>query len=82
MADPAKFPSGIKALADYIHSKGLRFGIYTASSSVVCSGRPGSLFHEALDAQTFVSWDVDYVKIECVARLLPIKAPPCTPPPP
>lgn len=66
VADPGKFPGGIRALADYIHSKGLKLGIYTASSSVVCSGRPGSLFHEALDAETFVSWGVDYVKIECV----------------
>jgi len=62
--DPVKFPSGLRSLADYIHSKGLLFGIYTASSSVVCSGRPGTLFHEAIDAQTFVDWDVDYVKID------------------
>lgn len=59
VADPVKFPSGIKALADYMHSKGLFFGIYSASSSVVCSGRPGSLFYEALDAQTFADWGVD-----------------------
>lgn len=69
VADPQKFPSGIKSLADYIHAKGLLFGIYSASSSVVCSGRPGSLFSEALDAQTFASWGVDYVKCEfCGAR--------------
>ncbi len=71
MADPVKFPSGVSALAAYIHGKGLKFGIYTASSSVVCSGRPGSLFHEALDAATFAEWGVDFVKIDlCGARFL------------
>jgi len=60
--DPAVFPSGIKAFADYVHARGLKFGIYSASSSVVCSGRPGSLFYEAVDAQTFAEWGVDYVK--------------------
>ena len=57
--DPQKFPSGMAALAAYVHSKGLLFGLYTASSSVVCSGRPGSLFHEGVDAETFVEWGVD-----------------------
>jgi len=65
VADPAKFPSGIAALAAYIHGKGLKFGIYSASSSVVCSGRPGSLYNEALDADTFVNqWGVDYIKLD------------------
>ena len=64
VADPSKFPSGIKALADYIHSKSLLFGIYSASSSVVCSGRPGSLYHERVDAQLFASYGVDYIKLD------------------
>jgi alpha-galactosidase len=64
VADPIKFPSGIAALSSYIHSKGLLFGLYTASSSVVCSGRPGSLYFEDIDAQTFASWEVDYIKID------------------
>lgn len=65
VADPVKFPSGIAALSAYIHGKGLKFGIYSASSSVVCSGRPGSLYSEALDAETFVlEWAVDYIKLD------------------
>lgn len=62
--DPVKFPSGLRNLSAYIHSKGLLFGIYSASSSVVCSGRPGSLFSESVDAESFVSWDIDYVKYD------------------
>jgi alpha-galactosidase len=61
-ADPAKFPSGFKAVADYVHGQGLKIGIYSAGSSVVCSGRPGSLYNEVIDAQTFASWGVDYNK--------------------
>jgi alpha-galactosidase len=54
--DPAKFPDGIKGLVQKLGAMNLSFGIYTAESSVVCSGRPGSLFHEYLDAQTFADW--------------------------
>lgn len=61
--DPSKFPSGMKLLADYIHSKGLKFGIYTDAGSEDCdSGAPGSKDHEEVDAQTFAQWGVDYVK--------------------
>lgn len=61
--DPRKFPSGMKALADYIHSKGLKFGIYTDAGTGDCdSGAPGSGGHEAEDAATFASWGVDYIK--------------------
>jgi alpha-galactosidase len=63
VADPAKFPSGIKALAGYIHSRGLKFGIYTDAGIQDCgSGAPGSRDHEAQDAATFASWGVDFVK--------------------
>mmetsp|Transcript_55096 Transcript_55096/g.128951 ORF Transcript_55096/g.128951 Transcript_55096/m.128951 type:complete len:427 (-) Transcript_55096:159-1439(-) len=61
-ADPDRFPSGMAALADYVHSKGLKFGIYTDRGSETCAGRPGSLGFEELDAETFASWKVDYVK--------------------
>jgi len=62
-ADPNRFPSGIKALADYVHMKGLKFGIYTDAGSEDCgSGAPGSLGHEEQDAATFASWGVDFVK--------------------
>jgi len=61
-ADPTRFPSGMKALGDHLHSLNLRFGIYTDRGSRTCAGRPGSFKHEALDAQTFADWGVDYVK--------------------
>src|SRR5579872_325006 len=62
VADPVRFPHGIKALADYVHSKGLKFGIYTDAGTETCQGRPGTLGHEAQDARTYASWGVDYVK--------------------
>lgn len=64
LADPVKFPGGWPALVSYIHSKGIKAGLYSAASSVVCSGRVGSLYNEWLDAQTFASWGIDYVKYE------------------
>ena len=63
-ADPVRFPSGFKALADYLHAKNLAFGFYTAESSTTCGGWPGSAGYEALDAQTFASWGVDYLKAD------------------
>lgn len=62
VADPERFPHGIKALADYVHSKGLLFGIYTDAGTNTCQGRPGTLGHEDQDARTFAAWGVDYVK--------------------
>jgi alpha-galactosidase len=62
IADSARFPHGIKALADYVHSKGLEFGIYTDAGTKTCQGRPGTLGHEEQDARTYASWGVDYVK--------------------
>ncbi|MEZ0242367.1 MAG: glycoside hydrolase family 27 protein, partial [Sphingomonas sp.] len=63
-ADPVKFPSGIKALADYIHSKGLKFGIYSDAGKLTCGGRPGSQGHEYQDALTYARWGVDYLKYD------------------
>jgi alpha-galactosidase len=63
-AEAAKFPDGMAGVADYVHGLGLKFGLYSAASSVVCSGRVGSLYHEQIDAQTFTSWGVDYVKYD------------------
>ena len=57
-----KFPDGIVGLTKQLGDMNLSFGIYTAESSVVCSGRPGSLFQEYTDAQTFVEWGVKLVK--------------------
>jgi alpha-galactosidase len=63
VADPARFPSGMEALVDYVHSKGLKFGIYTDAGKEDCdSGAPGSLGHEAQDAAAFAAWGVDFVK--------------------
>ena len=61
---PQRFPSGIKALADYIHSLGLKFGIYSDAGSKTCAGRPGSLGHEFQDARQYAAWNVDYLKYD------------------
>lgn len=72
--DPERFPSGMKALADYIHSKGLKFGIYSDVGEKTCGGRPGSRGHEYQDALTYASWGVDYLKYDwCYAGELNAK---------
>jgi alpha-galactosidase len=62
--DPQRFPSGIKVLADYIHSKGLKFGIYSCAGDKTCGGRPGSRGHEYQDAISYAQWGVDYLKYD------------------
>ncbi|MFF7972554.1 NPCBM/NEW2 domain-containing protein [Streptomyces sp. NPDC007905] len=64
--DPARFPNGIKAVADYVHSKGLKLGIYTSAGTKTCNsaGFPGALGHEYSDAQQFADWGVDYLKYD------------------
>ena len=62
--DPVKFPSGIKALADYVHSKGLRLGIYSDAAPLTCDGYTASLNFEEQDAKTFASWGIDYLKYD------------------
>jgi len=62
IVDKEKFPGGIKAVADYVHSKGLKFGIYTDAGTETCGGRPGSLGHEYQDALQYAKWGVDYLK--------------------
>ena len=64
VADPAKFPHGMKYLADYIHSKGLKFGMYSCAGNLTCAGYPGSFEHEFLDARTFAEWGVDFLKYD------------------
>ncbi len=64
IADPNKFPSGIKALADYIHSKGLKFGIYSCAGRLTCQKRPGGAGYEDKDAQRYAEWGVDYLKYD------------------
>lgn len=63
-ANPERFPSGMKALADYIHSLGLKFGIYSCAGSETCAGYPGSRGYEYQDAMTYASWGVDYLKYD------------------
>ncbi|MBE6597807.1 MAG: glycoside hydrolase family 27 protein, partial [Ruminococcaceae bacterium] len=62
--DPVKFPSGMKALSDYVHSKGLKFGIYSCAGYRTCADYPGSFDHEFEDAQTFADWGVDFLKYD------------------
>jgi alpha-galactosidase len=62
--DPVRFPSGMKALADYVHSKGLKLGIYSDAGSQTCGGRPGSRGYEFQDALTYASWGIDYLKYD------------------
>lgn len=62
--DKTRFPSGMKALGDYIHSKGLKYGIYSDAGEKTCAGRPGSLGYEKEDADSYAEWGVDYLKYD------------------
>ncbi|MGD0572767.1 MAG: glycoside hydrolase family 27 protein [Sedimentisphaerales bacterium] len=62
--DPNKFPSGMKALGDYLHSKGFKFGIHNCAGTKTCSGFPGGRGHEFQDARLYASWGVDYLKYD------------------
>jgi alpha-galactosidase len=62
--DPKNFPSGIKALADYVHSKGLKFGIYSDAGAGTCQNRPGGRGYEFQDARQYAAWGVDYLKYD------------------
>jgi len=64
VADAKAFPFGIKALADYVHSKGLKFGIYSDAGTMTCAKRPGSRGHEYQDALQYAAWGVDYLKYD------------------
>lgn len=64
VADPDKFPRGMKAVADYVHSKGLKFGMYSCAGNLTCAGYPGSFEHEFIDARTFAEWGVDFLKYD------------------
>jgi len=64
VVDPQRFPNGIKPLADYVHSVGLKFGIYSDAGAKTCQGRPAGLGHEYQDARTYASWSVDYLKYD------------------
>ncbi len=63
-ADPIKFPKGMKALADYVHSKGLKFGLYNCAGTKTCAGYPGTRGYEYQDARLYASWGIDYLKYD------------------
>lgn len=63
--DPKRFPLGMKELADYVHSKGLKIGLYTCVGTLTCKfGRPGSYGHFDDDARTLAAWGIDFVKAD------------------
>jgi alpha-galactosidase len=62
--DPQRFPGGMKALADYVHARGLKFGLYSDAGWKTCGGRPGSRGHEFQDARIYAQWGVDYLKYD------------------
>jgi alpha-galactosidase len=64
IVDPVKFPSGMKHLANYVHSKGLKFGLYTAQAEMTCQDREGSFEYELVDAETYCDWGLDYLKVD------------------
>lgn len=66
-ADPQRFPSGMKALGDYLHARGLKFGIYSDAGEKTCAGRPGSQGREFQDAAQYARWGIDYVKYDWCA---------------
>ena len=62
--DPERFPHGMNALADYVHSKGLKFGIYSDAGTGTCQDRPGSRGYEFQDARQYAAWGIDYLKYD------------------
>ncbi len=64
VADPKRFPSGMKSLADYVHSKGLKFGLYSDAGTGTCQKRPGSKGFEEKDARQYAAWGIDYLKYD------------------
>lgn len=64
VVDKDRFPHGMKYLADYVHSKGLKFGIYSCAGTKTCQNRPGGRGHEYQDARTYARWGVDYLKYD------------------
>jgi len=64
ISDPERFPTGMKALADYVHGKRLKFGIYSCAGTMTCQKRPGSRGYEFQDARQYAAWEVDYLKYD------------------
>ena len=70
--DPKRFPSGFKALADYMHKQNVSFGIYSDMGTHTCGGYPGTEGHEEIDAKTFAEWGVDYLKLDGCNVVAPV----------
>lgn len=66
--DHIKFPNGMKAVSDYVHSKGLKFGMYSCAGTRTCADYPGSFDHEFLDAETFAEYGADFLKYDYCYR--------------
>src|SRR6202142_1533135 len=64
VTDTQRFPHGMKVVGDYIHSLGLKFGVYSDAGSMTCAGCPGGLGHEYQDALQYAAWGVDYLKYD------------------
>ena len=69
VSDATNFPNGMKYLGDYIHSQGLKFGLYSSAGTETCQGRAGSLTYEQIDASDYALWGVDYLKYDNCASL-------------
>jgi alpha-galactosidase len=67
-ADKTRFPRGMKFLADYLHERGLKLGIYSSAGATTCAGYPGSYDHEELDAKTYADWGIDYLKYDACGK--------------
>jgi len=68
VADKQRFPHGMKFLADYLHDRGLKLGIYSSAGATTCAGYPGSYNHEEKDAKTYVGWGIDYLKYDACGK--------------
>ena len=64
VADPDRFPNGMKSLGDFMHERNVHFGLYSAESNFTCGGYPASQGYESVDADTFAEWGVDYMKVD------------------
>ena len=74
--DKVNFPSGIRALTDYVNSRGVKLGIYSSNGTLTCEDYPASLRNERIDAETFAEWGVEYFKYDfCHNIPIPSKAP-------
>src|SRR4051812_14277703 len=75
-ADPLRFPSGIPALAAYVHARGLRLGLYTSIGARTCQGLPGLAGHERDDLERIAGWGADYLKVDFCSASRPVRRDP------